>query len=264
MNIIAVGMQKGGVGKTTFSVNIAGFLAKAGYKTLLIDMDAQASASSFFCKEQLPPEKTLAALFSEESRNEIVRENMDIIFQSELENLEVAPSCIRLSIAETGSFELESTRRLAYWIDGRCKNYDYIIIDSPPSLGRLTMNVLMASSYVILPSLPEPQSVDAVPTFLKIISQVRSAKPDLLTLGIVINGLQSRQRAHGFYEDALMRTKSVIGVIHRSKTFIELSHKKELLVNISNPDKDRAYAEFDSIAREIILKTQKAPMSVGN
>lgn len=256
--VIAVGMQKGGVGKTTFAVNIAGFLANAGHKTLLVDMDAQASATSFFTSEILSPEQTLAALFCENSKYEIVRENKEIIMKSSTEKLDVAPAHIQMSVAEAGFFELEPTRRLSYWIEDSCQDYDYIVIDSPPSLGRLTMNVLMAADHVILPCLPEPQSVNAVPIFLKIVEHVKSAKRDLSLLGVVINGLVAKQKAHSHYEDVLQSTGKVIGTIHRATLLIELSHSKELLSNISNKNdvkSKRVFLEFSEIAKKIIEKT---------
>lgn len=255
--IIAIGMQKGGVGKTTFAVHLAGFLAKYGHKTLLLDMDGQASATSFFFDDILPANKTLAVLFDDD--NTVVTHEPSIIAKTNYENLDIAPSCIAMVSAESGHFDLEPTRRLYYWIEATCQNYDYIVIDTPPALGRLTGNVLMVADYVVLPCLPEPQSVDAIPNYQKNLDKVLTIRPNVEMLGVIVNNYSARETAHKWYLDVLNRTGTVIGIIRHSTLFVNLSHNKQLMAfePIVNNRQKPTYDQFEAIVKAIIARTQE-------
>lgn len=249
--ILTVGMQKGGVGKTTIAVHLAGFLAKYGYKTLLVDMDGQASATSFFFKEPLAPEKTLAILFDQDEQ--IITQNGAIILKTQYENLYIAPSCIAMVSAEAGHFELEPTRRLYYWIQNSCQDFDYIIIDTPPALGRLTGNVLMVADYILLPCLPEPQSVDAIPNYLKNFARIRSIRPHVKVLGIIVNNFSKKESAHNFYLSTLEATGKILGVIRHTTLFVNLSHEKRLLAYADVVKRQQPrYDEFENIVQTVI------------
>ena len=147
--IIAITNQKGGVGKSTTSINLAAGLALKGYKTLLVDLDPQGNTTRVFMPEsdEVPIEETLYnVLLNFYSLTNIIEE-------TNTDNLSLAPSHIRLS-----GFDLELSQafdnrseRLKRALSPISDQYDYIIIDTPPSLGLLTINALTASEKLVIP-----------------------------------------------------------------------------------------------------------------
>lgn len=185
--VIAVTNQKGGVGKTTSAVNIAYFLAKSGNKTLLIDFDPQGNATSGLGVDKQKLESTMTDVIMETTTLP------EIIIPTDHKNLFLAPTTPHLANTEV---ELaQATRRFS-----RLKNaventpgYDFIIIDSPPSLSLLTVNGLIAARYVLLPVQAEFYALEGLGQLLETMKLVRkSMNPTLELLGVLPTMMDSR------------------------------------------------------------------------
>lgn len=186
--VIAIINQKGGVGKTTTSVNLASCLAYKGKKTLLIDSDAQGSATSGFGIDKNSVKYTLYdCLVDSEKTNEAV-------ITTKYQNMFVLSSNSTLSAAEIElAFEDEREYFLKKITDKLRDEYDYIIIDSPPSLGMITLNILTACDSVIIPIQCEYYALEGV---TQLISTLRSVKkklnPDIQIEGVVATMFDAR------------------------------------------------------------------------
>ena len=184
--VITITNQKGGVGKTTTSVNLAFYLAKAGKKTLLIDFDPQGNASNGLGIKSIDASKTIAAVMVGEA------ELKDIIVQPEkkkCKNLYVAPTTVDLTDAEVDMYGKEISEKfyvLKNAIASVAKEYDFVIIDSQPSLSLLTLNGMAAANYLLLPVQTEYYALQGVAELLKTVNEVKKAiNPRLKLLGVL-------------------------------------------------------------------------------
>lgn len=142
--IIAITNQKGGVGKTTTAINLSACLAEAGQQVLLVDFDPQGNASSGLGVERGDLEKTVYDVLSEEASVE------ESLVKNIQENLDLLPSDMNLAGAEIEFQEVEDNEKLLQNCLGKIQqNYDFIIIDCPPSLNILTINAMTAGRHSI-------------------------------------------------------------------------------------------------------------------
>lgn len=186
--VIAVTNQKGGVGKTTTAVNVAFFLAKAGKKTLLIDLDPQGNASSGLGIDKQSLQKSMV---------DVMNGSMplaSVILETEYKNLFIAPTTSLLANTEVELAQTERRfSRLKSAIETATSNYDMIIIDSPPSLSLLTVNGLIAAKYVVLPVQTEFYALEGLGQLLETMKLVRKGmNPTLELMGVVATMLDSR------------------------------------------------------------------------
>jgi chromosome partitioning protein len=183
---IAVLNQKGGVGKTTTAVNLSAYLAKAGKKVLLVDLDPQGNATSGLGIDKQALNETLYdALFNHTTAP-------NILLDSNIENLQILPSNANLAGAEVqlvSSLQRELQLRMML----EQFQHDIILIDCPPSLGLLTINALSASNYVLIPVQTEYYALEGLGQLLSVVQRVKEAiNPELEILGVLLTMFDSR------------------------------------------------------------------------
>jgi chromosome partitioning protein len=184
-NIIAVLNQKGGVGKTTTTINLAAYLAKAGHSVLIADLDPQGNSTSGLGLDKQALSTTLYdVLFSRAEANSVTQKINSQLF--------ILPSNANLAGAEVELVGLDGREvQLRRALAGL--NHDYILIDCPPSLGLLTINALTAANSVLIPVQAEYYALEGLSQLLNVIQQVRSAlNPGLDILGVLITLYDSR------------------------------------------------------------------------
>ena len=188
--VISIFNQKGGVGKTTTNVNLCAALALKGKKVLSIDIDPQGNSTSGFGIDKNNLENTVY---------EVLIENFDInkaIISTEIKNLDLLPANIQLAGAElelsNTEYREKTLKEKIYLIDN---NYDFIIIDCPPSLGLLSLNALAASHSVLIPIQCEYYSLEGVGQLMDTIKLVKkNLNPKLDTEGVLLNMYDGRTK----------------------------------------------------------------------
>lgn len=188
MKIIAICNQKGGVGKTTSSVNISAALAAFGYKTLLIDLDPQGNASSGLGLNKYRIEKSIYhAIIGACPLS-------SVICRTDVENLSIAPSNRNLVGAELELVTVLSREtKLKSALKEVADDYDYVLIDCPPSLGLLTVNALTAAESVIVPVQCQFYALEGLSELVHTIDSIHDClNPDLHLGGIILTMFDGR------------------------------------------------------------------------
>ncbi len=180
--VIAICNQKGGIGKTTSAINISSYLAIFGKKVLLVDLDPQANATSGIGIDRHGVKKSTYHILLEEA------EIKDIVLPTLVENLFLLPSNLDLTGAEVELVgALGREYRLKKALGGAKENYDFIIVDSPPSLGLLTINALCAADTVLIPVQCEYYALEGLSQLMNTIKLVKNnINPYLAIEGVVL------------------------------------------------------------------------------
>ncbi|MCX6785116.1 MAG: ParA family protein [Candidatus Komeilibacteria bacterium] len=191
VRIISVVNQKGGVGKTTTAVNLAAYLSALDRRVLLIDLDPQANASSAF---GIPHHDLEKGIYEVMILDPVTME--EILLETKLPNLHVAPATANLAGANIDLVNLERREfRLADNLRRVLANYDYVIIDNPPSLGLLTLNGLTAATDVLIPVQCEYYALEGLSQLLHTINLVQNnLQPHLNILGAVLTMYDPRNK----------------------------------------------------------------------
>ncbi len=186
--IIAIANQKGGVGKTTTSVNLGACLAYIGKRVLLVDVDPQGNATSGIGIEKAEVEHCIYDILVDDI------DVKDVIKSTAVENLDIIPATIQLAGAEIELVPTISREvRLKRALESVKHHYDYMVIDCPPSLGLLTINALTASDAVLIPVQCEYYALEGLSQLLNTVRLVQKhLNSDLMIEGVLLTMLDAR------------------------------------------------------------------------
>ena len=180
--ILAIANQKGGVGKTTTAINLSAALAQKGYRTLLIDLDPQGNASLSF----LDPEQIQLTIY--DALIEDGKTIKDAIHKTTVKNLDVIPARISLAKFESKMLgDIDSHFRMKDRLKPAVSGYQYVVIDTPPTLGLLTVNALVASTHLLVQIQSSYFALEGTDDLLETVEKIKARpNPKLEFLGVLI------------------------------------------------------------------------------
>jgi len=252
--VLSIANQKGGVGKTTTSINLDAALALKKKRTLLIDLDPQANASiAFFSPDEV--QFTTYDLFADHGCElaKIVRPTKD-------PNLFVAPARLALARLEqqlAGQFD--APYKLKDALAPTLKDYDYIVLDTPPALGILTVNALVASTHLLVPIQAAYFAIEGTDDLLETYARIRSRpNPDLKVIGVVITLYDKRtnisrdthEQIRATFGDALFKTR-----ISKNVRLEESPAYKETVFTYA--PKSSGAEEYRKLAQEVVQRVEE-------
>ncbi len=251
--IISVANQKGGVGKTTTAINLAACLALSGQKVLIVDIDPQGNASSGLGVNLRENQKGLYELLADQASL------AQVIYPTEIDTLKIIPSNVDLAGAEielVGRAHREKI--LGKALKEVDEEYEFVVIDCPPSLGLLTLNALAVSQSVLIPMQCEYYALQGLSHLLQTLQRIRkSINPALKVEGILLTMYDNRplltsqveNQVKKYFSEFLMKT-----IIPRNIRLSEApSHGKPIVLYANRSKGSDSYVE---LAQEVIQRTK--------
>lgn len=251
-HIVSIVNQKGGVGKSTTAINLAAFLAHLGKYVLVVDLDPQGNASSGLGHDISELKGTYEAMSGTHSVK-------DLIQRTRHEGLHVLPANPNLAGASVELVnELNRERKLHNALLEIRNDYDYILIDNPPSLGMLTINGLVAADSVLIPVQAEYYALEGMGQLMNTVNLIKqSMKPELQVMGAVITMFDSRTRLSNQVLEELYKyfpEKIFRAVIPRSVRLAEAPSFGQSILHYDPSSK--AAKAYERLANEFLMREQ--------
>jgi chromosome partitioning protein len=249
--ILAIANQKGGVGKTTTAINLASSLALQGNKTLLIDMDPQANSTLSF----VDPDSIRMSVYDVLVDNNIAFE--ECLIKTPVGNLDLLPARISLAKLEGKLLgEFDGHFRFKDRIAPLASNYQYVIIDTPPTLGLITVSALVASTHLLIPIQSSYFALEGTDDLLETFKRVKSRpNPNLQLLGILIT-LHDRRTT--LSNDIVQQIRQVFGdkvfetIISKSVRLEESPAYKESIFTYA--PRSSGATEYEQLCKEVMRR----------